>query len=563
MSDCTSIGLKAAVDIGQACKYVTESCSEYEFVNFMHYRYCVLEANTGWNAFLFIITMFVLVILSFMVLGSVAETYLTPVLTKVSEALRMSEAISGVTLLAFANGAPDILASISAAGEEDGIYIVVGNLFGACLFASTLVIGRCIGVCPKEIQMQPHFWNRDLIFYIITLLMLVTYGCIGKINLVFSCSFFLVYLIYLAVVIFQNYQQKKEDEDNAHDMDKEKQKEELHKQMNKVIKHGNLNETTDAVTDIDARFGGLDEPLAGDQTGEPKPEEDKEKAKEVHHTATRQKGLTLTMAEIKHIYNEEVEKAVEEKPETVGCVEKFLTIIKFPVEFVSMLIIPNVDDEKIDNWYMPIIPFLSCVAFITITKSKLFLSDWTFQFPAAFFWIGFLVAGALASLLFYYLKKREVKARVWVLIPFSLMTSIICLKSAAGIIVDGIAFTSRVFGVNQVLLGATVLAVGNTLADFFANSSLAALGYGVMACTGSLAGQLFNFLIGFGANTLKLTLNKVAFVDQESRQLQVTRLLCGQPLKNLYLDDHRFPSLLPIVPSMLFIRSRVNSSHKL
>lgn len=136
-----------------------------------------------------------------MVLGSVAETYLTPVLTKISEALKMSEAISGVTLLAFANGAPDILASISAAGEEDGIYIVVGNLFGACLFASTLVIGRCIGVCPKEVQMQPTFWNRDLIFYIVTLLMVVIYGCIGKINLVFSCSFFGVYLIYLAVVI--------------------------------------------------------------------------------------------------------------------------------------------------------------------------------------------------------------------------------------------------------------------------------------------------------------------------------------------------------------------------
>ena len=62
--------------------------------------------------------------------------------------------------------------------------------------------------------------------------------------------------------------------------------------------------------------------------------------------------------------------------------------------------------------------------------------------------------------------------------------------------------------INQVLLGATVLAVGNTLADFFANSSLAAMGYGVMACTGSLAGQLFNFLIGFGCNTLKITVKK-------------------------------------------------------
>lgn len=124
-------------------------------------------------------------------------------------------------------------------------------------------------------------------------------------------------------------------------------------------------------------------------------------------------------------------------------------------------------------------------------------------------WIGFLLVGIIASAVFYQLHKRNVKARVWILIPFALLISIICLKSAAGIIVDGIAFTSRVFGVNQVLLGATVLAVGNTLADFFANSSLASMGFGVMACTGSIAGQLFNFLIGFGANTLKLTMNRV------------------------------------------------------
>lgn len=57
MADCSSAGLKAAAEIGQACAYVTKSCSEYEFVNFMHYRYCVLNADTGFNGFLFIVTM--------------------------------------------------------------------------------------------------------------------------------------------------------------------------------------------------------------------------------------------------------------------------------------------------------------------------------------------------------------------------------------------------------------------------------------------------------------------------------------------------------------------------
>lgn len=38
------------------------------------------------------------------------------------------------------------------------------------------------------------------------------------------------------------------------------------------------------------------------------------------------------------------------------------------------------------------------------------------------------------------------------------------------------------------------------------NSSLSKLGLGVMACTGTISGQLFNLLMGFGLNLLRQTL---------------------------------------------------------
>lgn len=82
--------------------------------------------------------------MAFYVLGSIADGYLTPVLTKISTALGLSEIIAGVTLLAFANGAPDIIASFAAAAEDDGIFIGVGGLFGACTFGATIVLGTCI-----------------------------------------------------------------------------------------------------------------------------------------------------------------------------------------------------------------------------------------------------------------------------------------------------------------------------------------------------------------------------------------------------------------------------------
>lgn len=53
---------------------------------------------------------------------------------------------------------------------------------------------------------------------------------------------------------------------------------------------------------------------------------------------------------------------------------------------------------------------------------------------------------------------------------------------------------------NKTLLSCTLLALGNTLADLFANASLSSLGFSVMACTGTISGQVFNLILGLGLN---------------------------------------------------------------
>jgi sodium/potassium/calcium exchanger 6 len=93
-----------------------------------------------------------MIILAFYLLGNIADCHLTPILTKVSTSLALSETVAGVTLLAFANGAPDIIASVAAAEEDDGIFIGVGGLFGACTFAATVVLGYCIEKNRKKYQ---------------------------------------------------------------------------------------------------------------------------------------------------------------------------------------------------------------------------------------------------------------------------------------------------------------------------------------------------------------------------------------------------------------------------
>jgi Ca2+/Na+ antiporter len=216
--------------------------------------------------------------------------------------------------------------------------------------------------------------------------------------------------------------------------------------------------------------------------------------------AAGRRGMTITMAEFKTIYVQETEKLEEKEEQTI--LSRVVDVIGMPAEWFCKLAIPCVEDESMENPWQVLMPFTSSLICLTLTNK--------WDYKAGPIYIAAIVVPVALSftLLLWSCYKRKVAARVWILVPFALVTSIVCLKSSAGVVVDSIAYVSRTADINQVLLGATVLAVGNSLADFFANSSLAALGFGVMACTGSIAGQLFNLLIGFGCNTLKITLNK-------------------------------------------------------
>lgn len=140
------------------CAAVQELCGDVpESLNLLELRYCTFKSQ-----YLHVAFMFLMVIIAFYLLGNIADTYLTPVLTKISDALKLSETIAGVTLLAFANGAPDIISSITAAdagedGDSDGVYIGAGALFGACTFGVTCVLGYCIIKSPNAVKVKCFF----------------------------------------------------------------------------------------------------------------------------------------------------------------------------------------------------------------------------------------------------------------------------------------------------------------------------------------------------------------------------------------------------------------------
>lgn len=61
-----------------------------------------------------------LLFIAFYTLGTTADGYLAPSLESMAQKLGLSEQLAGVTFLALANGAPDVIGAINAAKSDAG-----------------------------------------------------------------------------------------------------------------------------------------------------------------------------------------------------------------------------------------------------------------------------------------------------------------------------------------------------------------------------------------------------------------------------------------------------------
>lgn len=80
----------------------------------------------------------------FIFICSTIEEYVAPAIVNLCEYLKLSESLAGVTLLAFANGAGDVLTAIVASDSKEGISYNIGSLYGAGLFVITFVVAIAI-----------------------------------------------------------------------------------------------------------------------------------------------------------------------------------------------------------------------------------------------------------------------------------------------------------------------------------------------------------------------------------------------------------------------------------
>lgn len=87
---------------------------------------------------------------------------------------------------------------------------------------------------------------------------------------------------------------------------------------------------------------------------------------------------------------------------------------------------------------------------------------------------------------------------------FTFIMSLIWIWFVADILINLLQATGLLLNIPDTFLGMTVLTYGNSIADLALNITLVKNGYGEMALAGTIAGPLFNLLVGLGSSLLKM-----------------------------------------------------------
>lgn len=144
----------------------------------------------------------VILLICFYVLAILTEEYFVPAIDKISDKMKLSSDAAGATLLAMGSSAPEFFTSLFAVmGIIGGAHADVGAgaIVGSAIFNVLVIVGAAAMFKAVKLQWQPVI--RDLIFYIVTILLLLAAFWDGNITVWEALGFVLMYGVYVFTVV--------------------------------------------------------------------------------------------------------------------------------------------------------------------------------------------------------------------------------------------------------------------------------------------------------------------------------------------------------------------------
>eukprot|EP00727_Mastigamoeba_balamuthi_P003253 m51a1_g12925 hypothetical protein (204) ;mRNA; f:1772-3069 len=131
----------------QRCAYVRATCAPLGLLDYLRFTFCT-AGGAPWAAEA---TLALWLTVLFYAMAEIAESHSCPMLSSLSESLKMSPDLAGLTFLAFGNGGADVFSSFAAIVDGD-FGITMGQLLGAGCLITTVVVGAIALVSPLQLK---------------------------------------------------------------------------------------------------------------------------------------------------------------------------------------------------------------------------------------------------------------------------------------------------------------------------------------------------------------------------------------------------------------------------
>jgi len=141
----------------------------------------------------------IVLLVSFYLLAVICNRYFIFSLDRIAIKLNMNSDMAGATLMAIGSSAPELFISFIALYKPGSENMGAGTIVGSALFNILVIIGASAMVRKAFTAWQPVI--RDVIFYSLSIILLIYSFWDGKIILLESVAFLALYGIYIIAVL--------------------------------------------------------------------------------------------------------------------------------------------------------------------------------------------------------------------------------------------------------------------------------------------------------------------------------------------------------------------------
>ncbi|MCB0473320.1 MAG: calcium/sodium antiporter [Flavobacteriaceae bacterium] len=138
-------------------------------------------------------------LLAFYLLAEVCDKYFVDSLEKISKRLNLSPEATGATFMAIGSSAPELFVSLMSLFKPGEEAMGAGTIVGSAIFNVLVITGAAVVVRQAFIIWQPVI--RDMLFYSLSIVLLLFTFRDGTVTLYEILIFLLLYVVYIIAVV--------------------------------------------------------------------------------------------------------------------------------------------------------------------------------------------------------------------------------------------------------------------------------------------------------------------------------------------------------------------------